>query len=373
MKNNEEFRPLPFFLEMFLKKEELQEYYIKKREYQYQHNQHLRGQKIRDALHPVLLSLMAFARKYTNKQTLTIINDERKQSDKPVIYAITHVGMYDLQIVSEAIRDHQYTFMGDPETMYRTGDGLIMSLNGVVYCDTDDKGEFAQGNTYIDTTGEEHTDIYVKRESDRKIAKNVAVDVLKSGNNLMIYPEGVWNLSPNLLSLPLFPGIIDIALETNCEIIPVAIEQYDKDFVVNIGKNINVNPDNKTFATETERKSYIEEQKENLRDTMATLKWNIFKTRPLEQRAKYGTYEEEYRKYVDTRYNEWVNKKTKKPYYNDEIVRKRTFKVKNVHFAEDVFAHLRNLKLNKNNAFLFRNYQGATPEIEAELTNKLKR
>ena len=31
----EEFKPLPFWRELFLKKEELQEYYIKKREYQY--------------------------------------------------------------------------------------------------------------------------------------------------------------------------------------------------------------------------------------------------------------------------------------------------------------------------------------------------
>lgn len=345
--DQEEFRPLPFWRELFLKKEELQDYYIKKREYQYNNNQHLKGQKIRDLLHPVLLALMSFDRKFLKKQTLTVLKDEREKTDKPVIYAITHVGMYDIQLVSEAIRDHQYTFLGDPETMYRTGDGAIMSLNGVVYCDTDSK-------------------------TDRVIAKKTAYDVLKRGNNLMIYPEGVWNLSSNLISLPLFPGIIDIALETGCDIVPVAIEQYGKDFFVNIGKNMQVNPEQKTFETEEERKTFINEQKQLLRDAMSTLKWEIFESRPVEQREMYGDFEEEYKKYRQARYDEWVDQKTKKPFYNDEIVARRTFRIKDINLASDVFSHLRDLKIKKENAFLFRKREGTPPEIEEEIVRKLK-
>ncbi|MBO5376052.1 MAG: 1-acyl-sn-glycerol-3-phosphate acyltransferase [Bacilli bacterium] len=343
----EEFKPLPFWRELFLKKEELQEYYIKKREYQYNNNQHLKGQKIRDFLHPILLALMSFDRKYLKGQTLTVLKDEREETDKPVIYAITHVGMYDIQLVSEAIKDHQYTFLGDPETMYRTGDGAIMSLNGVVYCDTDSK-------------------------TDRAIAKKTAIDVLNRGNNLMIYPEGVWNLSANLVSLPLFPGIIDIALDTDCDIVPVAIEQYGKDFFVNIGKNMQVNPDKKEFATEEERKKFVELKKQDLRDTMSTLKWEIFESRPVEQRAMYGDFDEEYKKYKDTRYNEWVDSKTKTPFYNDEIVSRRTFRIKGINFASDVFSHLRDLTIKKENAFLFRKRSGTLPEIEEDISRKLK-
>ena len=181
---DKEFKPLPFWREMLLKKEELQDYYILKREYLYNNNKEvLKHLKIKDMLHPLLIKLMSLNRKYIDKQTLTIINDKSTKSDKPVIYAITHMGMYDYQVVSEAIKEHQIPFAGDPETMYRTFDGLILDLNGVIYCDTDNK-------------------------TDRKIAKDTSIDVIKNGHNLLIYPEGIWNLSARLLSLPLYPGII---------------------------------------------------------------------------------------------------------------------------------------------------------------------
>lgn len=97
--------------------------------------------------------------------------------------------------------------------MYRSGAGLILFLNGLIYCDTNSK-------------------------EDRKIALETSKQLLRKNENLLIYPEGIWNLSANLLSLPLFPGIINIAIETGCEIIPVAVEQYGREFYVNIGENI---------------------------------------------------------------------------------------------------------------------------------------
>ena len=55
--------------------------------------------------------------------------------------------------------------------------------------------------------------------------------LLNQGKNLLIYPEGVWNVTSNLLMLPLFPGIIEMAKETGCDIVPVAIERYDKELI----------------------------------------------------------------------------------------------------------------------------------------------
>ena len=31
-----------------------------------------------------------------------------------------------------------------------------------------------------------------------------------------------------------------MAMETGCDIVPVAIEQYDNDFIINIGENIHL-------------------------------------------------------------------------------------------------------------------------------------
>ncbi len=347
MKNeNDEFKPLSFFGELLLKNKELSDYYLKKRKYEFDNGKNLKGLKWRDKLHPILLQLIKLNRKYILKQNLTIINDKRIQTDKPVIYAITHIGVYDYQIVSEAIREHQYPFAGDPETLYRSSDGVVLALNGLIYCDTNSK-------------------------EDRHIALETSKQLLKNNENLLIYPEGIWNLSPNLLALPLFPGIINIALETGCDIIPVAVEQYGKDFYVNIGENFKVNSigDN---LDEASRKKYIEEQKKELRNCLACLKWEIYESRGVFIRKSMGSYEKELNEFVENKLNEWKNPKTKKQYYDMNILRERTFKEKYICAPSDAFSYIKNLKINKNNAFIFRKDISLPIEIQRQIKEKLK-
>ncbi len=340
-----EFKPLSFWRELFLKEDELIEYYNNKRKYEFENNVEIKGMKIRDVLHPILLKLVKLNRKLFTKQTITILNDLRQESNKPVIFAFTHIGMYDVQIFCEAIKDHHYIFAGDPETMYRSFDGLLFSLNGVVYCDTDSK-------------------------DDRYIATETAKKILKSGKNLTIAPEGVWNLSPNLLSLPLYPGIIKIAMETGCDIIPVAVEQYGDDFFVNIGKNINVSTD-RVFENDDELKIYVEQRKDELRDILSTLKWEIIEQGPKLYRKDIETYDEAYKKFVTTRLEEWKNPKNNQTYYTEEKVKQRTFKPKNVQFFQDVFSHLKNLKLCRENAFLFRSIDNLPTNIREHMLSQL--
>lgn len=82
----------------------------------------------------------------------------------------------------------------------------------------------------------------------------------------MYFPEGTWNLSPNLPVLPFFRGIIDVALGSDALIIPVAIEQYENRFITKIGRNFDV------FCYGEERKA---EALSELRNQMAELKWEI--------------------------------------------------------------------------------------------------
>lgn len=346
-----EFHPFSKIEELFIKKEYLPDYYRLKREYDYNRGKAVKGTKCRDLLHPILVKLVSLNRKYIDKQGLTILNDARKkkiltekvksivtrEKSKPVIYAITHIDKYDFQIVSEAIKDHQYPFAGDPETMYRNFDGTVLGLNGVIYCDTESK-------------------------TDRKIAKETSIELLKKGENLLIYPEGVWNVTPNLLMLPLFPGIIEMAKETGCDIVPVAIERYNKEYIVNIGSEFSVDKKIKQGLSEDEIKMY-------LRDEMATLKWNIMESLPKSesvteiyyntQRSELDGYEEELEKFQSERLNEWVNPKTKEPYYNSEIVKERTFRDKDkytgfrVEVPDSAFSYMKKVKLHKNNIFMF--------------------
>ena len=111
--------------------------------------------------------------------------------------------------------------------------------------------------------------VETKDKNDRHIAKERAIELLRKGGSLVIYPEGAWNLTANLLMLPLYAGVLEIAKESGADIVPVALEKYDDTYYANIGENIDVSQidiSNKAEVTNW------------LRDIFATLKWGILES-----------------------------------------------------------------------------------------------
>ncbi len=255
-------------------------------------NHHMRGLWWRTVLHPLLINMVK-ANRIMSGQTIHIVGDRRDLNKKPVIYAFTHIGVDDVQILTEAIKDYAILFAGDPQDTYCTFDGFLFWLNGVIWCDTESK-------------------------MDRKIAAEIAVQYLKQGEILAIYPEGVWNITSNLPVLPLFPGIIKMAQEVKCSIVPVAVDCDGKDYYVNIGENF--------WVTDRIDKETVKHVKKELRDKMATLKWEIWETMPRGQRAEYGLYETEKRRFVKSFLGQWKDKKTGKNIYTEELVQRRTYR-----------------------------------------------
>lgn len=82
--------------------------------------------------------------------------------------------------------------MGDAREIYRTADGIMLWLNGVIFFDTEDK-------------------------QDRYIAKERSISLLKSGGSLLIYPEGAWNITENEIVMPLYAGTAEMAIKSGAE------------------------------------------------------------------------------------------------------------------------------------------------------------
>ena len=242
----------------------------------------------------------------------TLINDKRTETNKPIIFAITHVGKYDIEVVSEAIRTHYYLLSGDYEHIQGIIDAPFLGLNGVFYFNERDK-------------------------ADRRRVSLDMINHLQNNGNLMYFIEGTWNMSSNLPMLPCYWGIVDIAIKGNATIVPVAAEQYGKHFVINIGENFDMS---KYDCTTIGKSNGID----SLRDTLATLKWEIWKYMPMVKRSE--LVGDEWDKYKEERYKEW-------PYFNDEYIDGLVFKPKNVTTNKEVFAHIKKLTPNRNNAFLF--------------------
>lgn len=303
-----EFNKLSLIEKRKLSIEELCQCNRELRKYRVETNQQITGINSKKLVHP-LINFLIEGRRVISGQTVTSyksvydkveklksekpIVKELKKIKEPIIFAITHTGKYDIEIVNEVIRLPYYLLSDDEEYMYRTIDGYITELNGVIYVDSD----------YPD---------------DLRVGKETAIKVLKQGGNVMWFPEGIWNLSPNQMVLPCKYGIIDAALEADAVIVPIAIDQKDKDFHVNVGA-----------AMYPSRFKYVDkiEAINRLRDQLATLKWQIWEQFNIELRANIPR--DYYEKFVAERIAEW-------PFFTKEAIDKRVFKPSNMMSFEDV-------------------------------------
>lgn len=116
--------------------------------------------------------------------------------NEPVIWAPNH-GFKDdaLATVLAAYRNAYFLFGSLPQ-FYNTFDGITAWLNGAVLVNR-------------------------KNKESKKSSIARCERVIDLGTDLIIFPEGVWNKSPNSLSLKLWPGAYRIAKEKNIKIVPV--------------------------------------------------------------------------------------------------------------------------------------------------------
>lgn len=210
----------------------------------------IKGYRKSKMWHAILLPLLKLLR-IVNMQNIHIIGDKHINTSRPTLYACTHIGFFDVMILFEVIKKPCWLFWGNPNEDLITLFGWMALKNGTILIDSYDK-------------------------EDRKCAKQEAEMLLNQGGSLMIFPEGAWNITDNEPVMRLFPGTVSLALNTGAEIIPIAIDQYGKDFYVNIGENIHYKHEDWD----------IDILNSKLRDTLATLKYQIWEQQPTAVRSE---------------------------------------------------------------------------------------
>lgn len=273
--------------------------------------------RTRLAMHPVLWLALTTMNALNGFHCTLLSNCKLPRTDKPIIFCITHIGKHDIEICAQVLKKHFYLLSGDFENLHGTFDGTFIELNGIVYL-----------NKYI--------------REDKAKSKQTCVRVLKSGGNIMWFPEGVWNLSPNQPVLHLPFGIIEVAQKANAAIIPVAIEQYGKEFFVNIGEVFDVAPYCRKYPSDVQQKLAAIA---DLRDIMATLKWDIWASKKPWNRKDMP--ENVFDQFVNERLKEWHG-------FTYEDVRAREFNPNGGVNEREAFAHLTHLNPSRENAFLLR-------------------
>lgn len=225
--------------------------------------------------------------------------------DKPIIFAVNHTNSFDIPVSLRATGRHSYILLGNQRLGF--SDKLFFFLNGSVYVNRLDK-------------------------ADTKLVKKFLSNFLQKRRSIIWFPEGTWNMTESLLMLPIKWGIIEVAQKSNAQIVPVALD-YDREtrtVWVRFGQPIG-------GQALQEKASAIRK----LRDTMASLRWEIICKKPIIPRTDNNLRmlkAEMERAIKEYKPIQWE--------YEQRCIYHPT------ESAKTAFAHLSQLKPNVDNAFL---------------------
>lgn len=200
--------------------------------------------KLKEIIHPLLLKLMSV------KTTGELIVKGSLPEDENCLIVANHLCIEDIPTLAQAVQKHFYLLVSDEDK--NTIDGLGLKMNGVQWVHRLDK------NSRIDSS-------------------NNAIFILKNNKNFAMYPEATWNLSPNMLIMPMNYGCIRIALEANVPIVPV-VSFFSNDVRQTIIGN-------KFYPTED-----LEESINLLRDIMSTMVYEQIQDNYRNNYGKPGIY-----------------------------------------------------------------------------------
>lgn len=277
-----------------------------------------------------------------NGEHIYYLNDKcvKTPNGRPIIYANTHKFKPDIEKISFSTNKQSVMVASDFKNSYKTISGW-----------------------YFDTRPTIYVDPYSKE--DKKYTYKLMVRYLKEGNNCMIFPEAVWNLSQNKIVLDVFSGTVRAALESNAVIVCTSIERYGKNYVINrndyfdpnivLKKYTNLSFDeiNSNPIYFELRKKIIEECNNMLRDNLCTKTYEIWEAYAnkygLEKRKNISEFY--WSNFIKELISEWPG------YKLSDNVEQRFQNLKELEqqkIENDIDGLINNL--NINNLFLFTDY-----------------
>ena len=264
--------------------DELSSYYRQLRSFEYDNNKPLESSELKKKIY-FLTKLILKIDRITSGRKLIVFDDKRtKNCDKGKVYASTHVGRYDIESAMEAINEQLYFVMGDPEDTYRNIEGFFLdNIQGRICLDTGYQiADIFKKKINGEELSVKEQALYDEYKKDRFIGEDTCTKRVLNKDNILIFPEGAWNVTPRIVQ-PIFDGAARIAINGNGFIVPIGIVRDNKKYVVNIGSEMNIDG-----ATVSDTKDITKE----LREKMCSLVGEIIFDDKVNSRAEMGTPEE---------------------------------------------------------------------------------
>lgn len=224
----------------------------------------LRGIRKAKMLYPFTKLLLILLTLISGEKIVWLKKVGSIQTDKTIVFANTHRFKPDFEKITIKTRRASFVVASDFKNAYKTISGWYFNTRPTIFVDP------------------------YSRE-DRAVSYEMMKRYLNAGMDCTIFPEAVWNLSENKPVLGTFYGSVKAALETNSVLVCTAIERYGKVYVLNRSGVIDLEAIVKKYVdcsfceidyTNEESKaivkSILDECNAVMRDTLATLLWEIW-------------------------------------------------------------------------------------------------
>lgn len=255
------------------------------------------GIKLRRAINPALRPILKLATDGKICLTKKLSLEENKENKeekyypdlekgKPYIFVSTHNFVEDSIANLATIDRNVYLLFGTSDQLEVNKDMYFAWLNGFVYVDRED-------------------------EKNRKEALQKLERLLNAGTSVLIFPEGGFNNTENLLCQKLFSSPYILAKKTNCQVVPIAPynEFGKKEIYMKFADPIDL----KQFPSKEEANLY-------LRDILSTLLYeNLLENAPHIKRSSLG--KDPKMDYMIERAKEYQKTKWTKDVFDEELTR----------------------------------------------------
>ena len=265
------------------------------------------GYRIRRFISPPVRNVLGPA---TSKNTYHINRRSDLPTDRPLIFACTHQVKDDIALALASAGRHTYVLFASLPDFFGTLDGPALWLNGVILIDRKDR-------------------------RSRASAVPKMKYAIEMGADILMFPEGTLNKTENLVVQKLFPGVYDLAVQTNALVVPMAILQEGRDVYSKVCAPFDIGLFDRR------------EGLARLRDHMATAKYELMEQYSHVGRAEIGDAAAYWKNRMDALVNSLL------PYYDFEIENTSQYIDKNETTPAQAFAHLAALRPCAATAFLF--------------------
>ena len=236
------------------------------------------------------------------------------EKDEQYIFASTHYFNEDIIAGMAAIDRSAYALIGTTDQVDNNPLMYAAWLYGLIYVDRNDPES--------------------RKQSVLKMEK-----VLNNGSSVIMFPEGGWNNTENLLCQRLFAGPYVLSQLTGKKVVALSTFSDPESDTIHIMASDPIDMTNMSK----------EEALELLRDTMATMMYEQIEKYSIPyERSKY--YEDIHLSHMESRRKEYLKEKWSRDVWDEELT---VYKPKDITTAEEVRASLDNVHIDEKNAYIF--------------------